>query len=342
MRTLQLPARRTASRRCGSFRRAAGAVAACLLLVPLLAPAQVSVDARLLVHPAWVSPSLTATAYQSVARAGKRIVAVGERGTIALSDDDGRSWRQARRVPVPAMLTSVWFVDAQTGWAAGHWGTILKTNDGGESWVLQHADVTVDQPFFSIRFSSPTHGMAVGLWSMAFRTEDGGATWTRVEMPVAPGAKRADRNLYCLFGDADGRLFISAEKGAVLRSQDGGAHWETIETGYSGSLWAGIALGNGDLLVGGLRGSVLRSADHGATWRPETTGVHSSITAFAQLPNGVLQATALDGITLTSRDEGKTFLFQQRPDRAAYTAAVVTAAGNSLLFTTHGPAIAAP
>src|SRR5882672_11064431 len=35
----------------------------------------------------------------SATSAGKRIVAVGDHGTVLLSDDDGRTWRQAHDVP---------------------------------------------------------------------------------------------------------------------------------------------------------------------------------------------------------------------------------------------------
>jgi photosystem II stability/assembly factor-like uncharacterized protein len=59
----------------------------------------------------------------SVTRAGKRLVSVGERGLVLLSDDDGRSWRQARQVPVSVALTQVRFVsDSSAGrWATAAW-----------------------------------------------------------------------------------------------------------------------------------------------------------------------------------------------------------------------------
>ncbi|HEY5719786.1 MAG TPA: hypothetical protein VIW02_05345, partial [Gammaproteobacteria bacterium] len=43
-------------------------------------------------------------------RAGERIVAVGERGHLLVSGDEGQSWSQ-RRVPTVAMLTAVHFHD---------------------------------------------------------------------------------------------------------------------------------------------------------------------------------------------------------------------------------------
>ena len=52
---------------------------------------------------------------------GDRIIVVGERGHILLSEDHGVSWQQ-QEVPTRANLTSVFFIDPANGWAAGHDG----------------------------------------------------------------------------------------------------------------------------------------------------------------------------------------------------------------------------
>jgi len=83
----------------------------------------------------------------AAARAGSRSVAVGDHGTVILSDD-GKTWRQAKDVPTSVLLTSVCFVDDKQGWAVGHWGEILHTEDGGETWKLQRTDTGVDEPLF--------------------------------------------------------------------------------------------------------------------------------------------------------------------------------------------------
>ena len=71
-----------------------------------------------------------------VANAGKRLVAVGERGHIVYSDDNGTIWNQAT-VPVSVTLTAAYFPTAEKGWAAGHDGVVLHTSDGGKTWVKQ-------------------------------------------------------------------------------------------------------------------------------------------------------------------------------------------------------------
>ena len=72
----------------------------------------------------------------AITRAGARLVAVGERGSILLSDDSGVSWRQAK-VPVSVTLTAVQFPNAKAGWAVGHLGVVLHSADGGETWAKQ-------------------------------------------------------------------------------------------------------------------------------------------------------------------------------------------------------------
>src|SRR5258706_7856966 len=72
----------------------------------------------------------------AAAAAGARVVAVGERGVIALSDDGGATWRQAP-CPVSVTLTMVRFADDRHGVAVGHGGTVLMTSDAGANWAVR-------------------------------------------------------------------------------------------------------------------------------------------------------------------------------------------------------------
>ena len=64
------------------------------------------------------------------------LFAVGERGHILRSLDDGESWQQMT-TPTSVTLTSVSFVGDSQGWAVGHEGVILTTRDGGLTWAFQ-------------------------------------------------------------------------------------------------------------------------------------------------------------------------------------------------------------
>jgi photosystem II stability/assembly factor-like uncharacterized protein len=268
-------------------------------------------------------------------RAGRRIVAVGDHGVVMLSDDDGASFRQAQSVPADATLTGVSFVDAREGWAVGQWGLVLHTRDGGEHWDLQRSDVQVDRPLFAVHFFDGRNGVAVGLWSLVLVTDDGGAHWSTVAMPVPPGASKADLNLLGLFADGRGRLFATAEKGMLLRSDDRGRSWSYLQTGYAGSLWTGLALADGSLLAAGLRGSLFRSVDDGGTWTRLDSGSKSSITSLAQVGSDVV-GVGVDGLVLRGTGGGAAFAAAPRPDRLSLTAVIGAADGRPVFFSRSG------
>lgn len=318
-----------------SGRRAARWLLAALLLLPAWAFAQPAATTPLTLVAARHTDYASHAMLLATARAGARIVAVGDHGVVLLSDDNGRTYRQARTVPVDAALTGVSFVDARQGWAVGHWGLILHSQDGGETWTVQRSDLETDRPLFAVHFFDAQRGVAVGLWSLVLRTEDGGRQWQAVSPPPPEGARKADLNLYGLFADGKGRLYAAAERGKLLRSDDFGQSWAYLSTGYKGSLWTGLATADGSLFAAGLRGSLFRSVDDGRSWTAVATGSTSSISAMAQVDRDLV-AVGADGLLLRSSDGGRNFVTSPRADRLSLTAVIGAADGSEVLFSRQG------
>ena len=289
----------------------------------------------LAMHPAVATTAAAKAMMLGSARAGKRIVAVGDHGIVLLSDDDGKSFRQAKSVPVRSTLTEVFFADEKSGWAVGHWGVILATADGGESWQLQRSDSAVDQPLLSVYFRDKNRGWAVGLWSLLLDTRDGGKTWNTSKLPPPPGGGKTDRNLLHIFSGKSGTIFIAAEQGTVIRSADDGASWNYSATAYKGSFWTGIALRQGTLLVGGLRGKIYRSTDDGKSWHEVDSGTKSSLTAFCE-SGAKVYAAGLDGVYLESANDGASFVVKQREDKAPFTSLAAASSGKLVVFSKNG------
>ena len=250
----------------------------------------------------------------AAARAGTRIVAIGDFGIILLSDDDGISWRQAQSVPTRRTLTAVQFIDDRHGWIVGHNGTVLHTSDAGEHWrALTSPDE--DVALFSVSFDDPQHGLVVGAFGFAARTDDGGASWELLEVTDE------DPHLYRIFHDAGGAVWIAAEMGNVFRSRDG-LTFETVEVPYTGSFWGGMKAPDDSLLLWGMSGTLLRSTDNGRSWRQTDTGTDNPITDACVTSDGRLILVGLSGTVLTSRDNAATVHTEIRPDRRAYTSVI--------------------
>lgn len=309
---------------------------AVLMLLSCAAQAQALAEPAVLkIRAAAKSTAATLAPMLGAARAGKRIVAVGDYGIVLLSDDEGKTFRQAAGVPVSSTLTAVSFADAKNGWAVGHWGVIMHTVDGGDNWAIQRSDTAEDRPLFSVHFFNANEGIAVGLWSLVLRTHDGGKTWETINLSAPPEGGKADRNLFKVFASPKGSLFVAAERGLVLRSDDRGQSWQYLNTGYKGSFWSGTALANGTLIVAGLRGTLFRSTDDGKNWTNVVTGSKSSIMDIVEVGDKVL-GVGLDGVQIESADLGATFVWTQRDDRLSMTAVVGAGQGSLVGFSKRG------
>ncbi|WP_297838520.1 YCF48-related protein [Pseudomonas sp.] len=249
-----------------------------------------------------------------------RLVAVGERGLVLLSDDAGAHWRQSP-VPVSVTLTSVRFA-GQQGVAVGHGGVVLTSNDGGEHWVLrldgrraaelalqaakadnnpalieraqQLVDEGPDKPFLDVAIDNDGHLLVVGAYGMIFASADFGQNWS-------PWMGRLDNpdglHLYAI-RQRGNELLVAGERGLVLSSVNNGASFTRLETSYKGSLFVAELLGERDIVVAGLKGSLLRSHDGGVTWLRLTAADASSFTGSALGADGSLYLVTQAGHVL--------------------------------------------
>ena len=270
-----------------------------------------------------------------IARAGLRLVAVGDYGVIILSDDDGGTWRQASAVAARTTLTAVSFVDAKQGWAVGHGGTVLHTTDGGETWMRGYA-AGADVALLSVWFENADRGIAAGAFGFAMATSDGGHSWK--ELAIGEGDDR-DRHLNAIFALPGGPVFIAAEAGTLFRSADGGRTWTTLHLPYNGSLWGGVPLRDGAAIVFGMRGHVLHTADRGRSWTDAPSGADQSWSGGAQLADGTVVLIGLGGAVATSADGGKSFRTTIRPERQTWAAVVEGAPGQLVVVGLTGAAM---
>ncbi|SIP93973.1 YCF48-related protein [Aquipseudomonas alcaligenes] len=278
-----------------------------LLCSSLFSPSQVLAEDI----PALHLPGAQHAPMVALTRAGERLVAAGDHGVILLGDDP-KTWRQATSVPVDALLTGLSFTDALHGWAVGHEGVVLNTEDGGEHWKVQHLD---DRPvLLSILMLDGGIGIVTGAYGYAARTTDAGKSWT----PIRVSAD--DYHLNQIFAGPEGSLYIAAEAGQLYRSYDAGLNWKALDTGVDGSLWTGQSLRDGRILVAGMSGRLLMSADKGETWQAIQLEAETSITDIAELRDGRIAMVGNGGMVASADARLTNFKTLIRPDRQGLAA----------------------
>jgi photosystem II stability/assembly factor-like uncharacterized protein len=159
-------------------------------------------------------------------------------------------------------LFSVSFQTEKDGWAAGDWGTLLYTNDGGKTWI----DKTLpkDIVLYSIDFQGEDEGWIACELGTILHTQDGGKTW----IPQQTGVETT------LFGVS----FTSRKEGVavgldgvILKTEDGGRSWQKVELQLEAereekrSLYDVKLMGTLGIAVGDA-GKIITTIDGGKTW----------------------------------------------------------------------------
>ncbi len=273
----------------------------------------------------------------ALAAAGRRLVAVGDRGVVVFSDDKGESWTQARRVPTQALLTGVCFFDSTHGVAVGHDLTVLTTADAGSTWQLAHFDPAAQHPLLDVWCGPSGLAIAVGAYGTQLVSEDSGGHWserkfTPAAAPVAPGAKAAADpdagsdggfHLNRIVAASGSRLYIAGEAGHLYRSDDAGVSWRQLASPYEGSFFGILPLPGDAVLAFGLRGSLYRSENAGVSWQKLDSGTLAMLDGAARLGEAGIVIVGLGGVILTSSDGGHTYSLDQQPDHKDLSAVLV-------------------
>jgi photosystem II stability/assembly factor-like uncharacterized protein/putative cell wall-binding protein len=226
-----------------------------------------------------------------------------------------QTWSWQNPLPQGNYLRSVDFTDADTGWAVGDGGTILRTTDGGVTWTKATSGTT--RGLRSVRFTDEHTGWAVGDSGTIIATSDGGVTWTK----RTSGTTQDLHSVH--FTDADTGWAVGGvldtistpPSRVVLKTSDGGTTWTTQVSGEQSPLNSvDFVDGSTGWAVGG-SGVILHTKNGGSTWTTQTSGTGNMLfsvdfidggTGWAVGDSGVILHTANGGATWTSQASGTT------------------------------------
>ncbi len=180
----------------------------------------------------------------------------GNPGLIYKSTDLGENWTQIYQTPNNSdFITSIMFVDSNTGYAAGHnhnydavvKGFILKTTDGGTNWERIHENT--ETYINDVHFTSALVGYAAGGNSSGFgggkiwKTTDGGANWIEMEYDSNPPSDAINK----LYFSANSVGYAVGNGGIVMKINTSSSSGETeifeVTNPITGRTWMDRNLG---------------------------------------------------------------------------------------------------
>ena len=204
----------------------------------------------------------------------KRAVAVGNEGVVIVTRDEGTTWRQVE-APLNEVANKLIKIKTYPGgraWASGIMGTILFTDNWGDSWkrCFQDEDVALND----ITFVDDDTGLVVGEFGRIMMTTNGGKGWEKLESPIRSSLMAVS------FRDREHGVAVGLD-GIILRTLDGGRSWlKVTDSGTKehifGLTWDGqrwICVGAGGVLVtGDVEGEIWKAqrlSEHDLSWHTD-------------------------------------------------------------------------
>ena len=174
-------------------------------------------------------------------------------------------------------LSSIFFVNANVGWAISDWDTvsiILKTTNGGIDWIDQSYSATLYRELTDCYFIDENTGwilgneyISPGCNLLVLMTTNGGITWTEKQITDSGSTGFFPDEIFFI----NNNLGWTTAMGDIFKTTDGGLNWteKTITDGALRSIFflndqVGYAVGG--ILDGG---QILKTTDGGTSWNEQ-------------------------------------------------------------------------
>ena len=194
-----------------------------------------------------------------------------------------------------ARLRGLSAVSARVAWTSGSAGTVLRTQDAGDSWENVSPPDTGGLQFRDIEAFDADHAVILSIGegedSRIYVTSDGGLHWTLTFVNEDPNAFYDCMTFFnrrhglALSDPVDGRF-------RIIATDDGGDSWRVVDADMPAALPGEFAFAaSGQCLVsaggrrawfatgGGPQARVFRSDDRGQSWEVSATPIRSGPSA---------------------------------------------------------------
>jgi photosystem II stability/assembly factor-like uncharacterized protein len=189
-------------------------------------------------------------------------------------------------------LMDVWFKDDFTGFAAGAFGQLFKTSNGGRSWINLAKSIGNIEGYHLNTVAGASDGSVYVAGEAGFLaySKDYGKTWQQSDLGY-------DGSIFGLIVSNDGTTVVATGlRGNTFISKDKGVSWASIDTGSDYSFSSGALYGQNSLVLVGSGGNVAVSNDGGASFTMNTIPSRSSLSSVAVMPDGKMVMAGQAGI----------------------------------------------
>lgn len=178
---------------------------------------------------------------------------------------------------VASPLLDIWFSDRDNGWAVGAFGTVLKTSDGGATWVDHRAYVPNEMEFHLNAVSGLANGAVViaGEAGFVIVSTDQGETFTPADLGY-------EGTVFDLKSSPSGhQLVATGLRGKTFVAGNDLFNWSDITPEVGFSLAGVIFMTDDQFLLVGHGGTLALSGDNGASYQYKTLASRVSISTAA-------------------------------------------------------------
>jgi len=242
-------------------------------------------------NPAWTWSQVTETSADlrgMDSPDGTNAWVCGSMGTVIRTTDRWGSWVE-QDTDVYNELNAVSFPDQWNGWAVGNGrkpyqdvvsgepSTVIRTADGGSSWVSQSLGSTVDENMYDVFMLDTSTGWICGGWGAVFHTTNEGSLWSLQD---------TDNDAYDESNVLFGIHFVDSSEGwacgydgLMVHTEDSGTNWTAQTTDVDVDLYDVLMIKSGSDIYGwasGDEGTIIRTDDGGSTWDTITLPAGSS------------------------------------------------------------------
>ena len=244
---------------------------------------------------------------------GNKLVAVGERGHILISEDEAISWQQMQ-VPVRVTLTASYFINKKQGWVVGHDGVVLNTLDGGIHWHKQLDGEQVNQ-LMSEHAQSVLTNAEIAIKTVALEQRNQ-LEMELEELIIAAGdtarflGEGASRPFIDVWFRNELEGFIIGAYGLFLHTTDGGRSWQpwTRHINNPDLLHLNaISPVDDSIYIAAEAGFLFRSDDNGENWISLESPYDGTFFGLIGAGDHALVAYGLRGNAFISFNKGDTW-----------------------------------